>query len=653
MEDNRGTLTEVLHFQWDKYESLINYHSAFTRILGIIDEMKDPVSEIPKIMVEETGFDTCYYLHFKDDGLTEGFFSLYREKPDIELDTIKSLNGNSLFSSVHKNINGYNILYIYPQTYNHEIKGFIVLGKRITDEGDKISLKDVDLICNFFNKLHRTFLSRLSQVEKDRKVAAPEFFLSSNFPYPLIYTDSRGKIIYMNEKARQIIPEDRYSMIGVDIEDLLTGLDTGRSGKEQITSKEIQFKKGDRQYIYEIDTFPILNSTGDIIYRGILLKDITELKLLHEESLFREKLETLGLLAAGIAHDFNNMLTGILGYASMLKGSLKNNLNNERLLKYIEVIERSAGRAASLTKQLLNFARKQERPASYFDLHVVIEDSLLLFCESLKGIAIEKELSASHIMIEGDESEFQHIFLNLFINAREAMDGKGMLMVKTKNLFLDEKDYILITVEDNGKGIDESIKANLFKPHFSTKETRSNLGLGLYRVEKTVKKYGGFIEVESEKGKGTRFSIYIPCNSNFQNKTVIIENLEEKEKEGDKRKKILVVDDEEFIGEMFALVSERIGVDVVYCNNGKDALNQISKNKFDCIVLDIIMPGMKGDELLSRIRNMGIDINVIVSSGYMSEDQRDKVKELGVEYFLDKPFTDKKILDSLEAALFN
>lgn len=655
MTENKKLLSETLQFQWTKYEGLIKYHSAFVRILGIIDELKDPASEIPRIMVEETGFDTCYYyLYPRENGVTEGFFSLYREKPDIDIDIIKRLNNNSLFSSVHNNIHGYSMLYIYPQTNNHKIEGFIVLGKKTDSEGDRISIKEIDLICNICDKLHRIFISLPSGVIKDEDIAIPEFSSGSYFPYPLIFTDNRGKIVYLNEKARQIIPGDRYPLIGTDIEDIFVGIGLKQLDEGHFLSKEFQFKRGDRQYVYEVDAYPVYNTTGDVIYRGVLIRDITELKLIHEESLFREKLETLGMLAAGIAHDFNNMLTGILGYASMLKSSLKHGQNNENLFKYADVIERSAGRAAGLTKQLLNFARKQERPASEFDLHLVIEDALLLFCESLKGITIEKDLSASNVIVKGDESEFQHIFLNLFINAKEAMDGKGMLRVMTKNLSIGERDYILIAVEDKGKGIDESVRANLFRPNVSTKGTRSNLGIGLYRVKKTIKKYGGFIEVESEENKGTRFSLYIPCNSDFQNKYVVEEpKSKEDNRERFRRKKILVVDDEEFIGEMFALVSERIGVDVVYCNNGNDALNLIKQSKFDCIVLDIIMPGMKGDELLANIREMDIDVDVIVSSGYMSEEQRDKVKMLGVEYFLDKPFTDQKILDSLKTVLFD
>ncbi|HOB68852.1 MAG TPA: response regulator [Syntrophorhabdaceae bacterium] len=648
----KKTISETVQSQWMMYERFLNYHSALARILGIFEEGKNPACEMPKIMVEETPFDACYHLYSIDNGLKEGFVSLYSKTPDIDQEKIKRLNNNSLFSSIHHNIDGYSIIYIYPLTDHHLIKGFVVLGKKanVDDEKDIISTKEVDIICNFYNKLCNVILPKTLESATDEGILPAEFSLSKHFPYPLIFTDNIGKIIYINEKAKMILPIDRYSLMGVHIEDVLRGIRFADLDKENIKDKELQFKNGDRHYIYGIDTYPVFNATGDILYRGIILKDITELKLIHEEALFREKLETLGMLAAGIAHDFNNMLTGILGYASMLKSSLN---ENEMLLKYTEVIERSAGRAASLTKRLLNFAKKQQRPSSEFDLHLVIEDSLLLFCESLKGIEIEKDLSASQVLMKGEESELQHIFLNLFINSKEAMEGKGILRVSTKNLSIGNKEYIQVIVEDTGKGIDEATRANLFKPHCSTKGTRSNLGIGLYRIEKTTKKYGGFIEVESEKNKGTKFFVYLPRNNELKDSIVTVGEKKKEVKTQMYRKRILVVDDEEFIGEMFTIVAEKIGVDVVYCNNGHDALGYIKDNKFDCIVLDIIMPGKKGDELLADIRQMRIDANVIISSGYMSEDQRDKVKMLGVKHFLDKPFTNQKMLDVLESVLNN
>jgi len=197
--------------------------------------------------------------------------------------------------------------------------------------------------------------------------------------------------------------------------------------------------------------------------------------------------------------------------------------------------------------------------------------------------------------------------------------------------------------------MDDKLKEKLFAPYSTTKKSGRNMGLGLYRVERTVKKYNGFIEVESEIGKGTKFSIYIPINRDVLKEkkgTLQLATLDgEKLKQ---RKKVLVVDDEEFIGEMFSIVLNKMGIDVSYCNRGDEALHHLKNKLFDCIVLDIIMPGMKGDEVLKEIRKMGLSIPVIISSGYMSEDQREKVKSLGANLFLDKPFTEKNIISIMK-----
>ncbi|HPC78425.1 MAG TPA: PAS domain-containing protein, partial [bacterium] len=264
MIGDKKIISEVWQSQWDRYEGFLNHYSALIRILGIVDEMKDPLSEIPKILVEETGFDTCYYIHLRDNSITEGFFSLFRERPDIDLDTIKKLNNSSLFSTIHSNINGYSRLYIYPQTDKNKIKGFIVLGKRYVKEGDNISIKEIDLICNFYNKLHKVFLSRVSETKSDGDLMFPEFSLSSHFPHPLIFTDHEGRIVHVNEKARHLLHVDRYPLIGVDIKDIFPGIYLGNKVERQFNTQELQFKTDDKHFVYEIDIYPVTNNAGDM-----------------------------------------------------------------------------------------------------------------------------------------------------------------------------------------------------------------------------------------------------------------------------------------------------------------------------------------------------------------------------------------------------
>ena len=609
-----------------------------------MDESKHPLGEIPRIFIEETEFDTCLIILIKDGKIQESFYSIYQDTNKIYLTDIERLNNNSLFSSLHNNVCGYQIIYIYPMVSNFNIEGFIVLGKK-KDSIEDIPIKYIDLLCRCCHRLG-IIHKRYDAMEKTSHFLQDSFSMINNLPYPFIVIENSGKVIWMNERAKKMLPRDIYPYSGIHIYELFPEMRLEFSEKDSAVRGDLPFKKGDKKIIFEVDQYPIYNPEGKAIFKGIILKDITEFKLSEEENLFKEKMETLGMLSAGIAHDFNNMLTGILGYSSLLKNFIH---NDERLLKYVEVIERSAERASSLTKQLLNFARKQERPSHKFDVRAVIEDSLILLCETLKNITVERNMEATHCIIEGDESEFQHIFLNLFMNAKEAMEGKGTIKVSTKNVTIGDLEYILISVEDTGKGMDDKLKEKLFAPYSTTKKSGRNMGLGLYRVERTVKKYNGFIEVESEIGKGTKFSIYIPINRDVLKEkkgTLQLATLDgEKLKQ---RKKVLVVDDEEFIGEMFSIVLNKMGIDVSYCNRGDEALHHLKNKLFDCIVLDIIMPGMKGDEVLKEIRKMGLSIPVIISSGYMSEDQREKVKSLGANLFLDKPFTEKNIISIMK-----
>jgi len=644
MIDDSQIMHDIVKSQLLTQEKFLNLYSTLSRFFYILDESKHPLGEIPRIFIEETEFDTCLIILIKDGKIQEGFYSIYQDTNKIYLTDIERLNNNSLFPSLHNNVCGYQIIYIYPMVSNFNIEGFIVLGKK-KDSIEDIPIKYIDLLCRCCHRLG-IIHKRYDAMEKTSHFLQDSFSMINNLPYPFIVIENSGKVIWMNERAKKMLPRDIYPYSGIHIYELFPEMRLESSEKDSAVRGDLPFKKGDKKIIFEVDQYPIYNPEGKAIFKGIILKDITEFKLSEEENLFKEKMETLGMLSAGIAHDFNNMLTGILGYSSLLKNFIH---NDERLLKYVEVIERSAERASSLTKQLLNFARKQERPSHKFDVRAVIEDSLILLCETLKNITVERNMEATHCIIEGDESEFQHIFLNLFMNAKEAMEGKGTIKVSTKNVTIGDLEYILISVEDTGKGMDDKVKEKLFAPYSTTKKSGRNMGLGLYRVERTVKKYNGFIEVESEIGKGTKFSIYIPINRDVLKEkkgTPQLATLDgEKLKQ---RKKVLVVDDEEFIGEMFSIVLNKMGIDVLYCNRGDEALHHLKNKLFDCIVLDIIMPGMKGDEVLKEIRKMGLSIPVIISSGYMSEDQREKVKSLGANLFLDKPFTEKNIISIMK-----
>ena len=339
----------------------------------------------------------------------------------------------------------------------------------------------------------------------------------------------------------------------------------------------------------------------------------------------------------------------MLGYASLIKNFLS---NEEKLYRYAEAIESSAQRAAKLAQHLLNFSRRQRRVSGVVDINMLLEDILFLIKESFRDIEIEKSLDAGLYPIKGDEGELQNVFLNLCTNAKDAITGKGKLRVRTeRKRYVGHREFALIEIEDTGQGIDEDIKEKIFEPYFTTKDNGTNLGMGLYLVDKIIREHGGFVELQSEKNKGTKFSIYLPLPTKIEEPVPV---KEEPANDGlTKKQTILVVDDEDVVRELIKGVLADEPTDILEAPDGTQAI-EIFKDKYasiDLVILDMIMPGIKGDEVLREIRSIRKDIRVIIASGFMSEEQRDRLKQYKVDAFLDKPFRDKDVIQTIRDVL--
>jgi CheY-like chemotaxis protein len=279
---------------------------------------------------------------------------------------------------------------------------------------------------------------------------------------------------------------------------------------------------------------------------------------------------------------------------------------------------------------------------------MLLEDILFLIKESFRDIEIEKAFDPRLYPIKGDEAELQNVFLNLCTNAKDAMAGKGLLRVRTeRKRYVGHREFAVVEIEDTGKGIDEKIKEKIFEPYFTTKENGTNLGMGLYLVDKIIREHGGFVELDSEKDKGTRFSIYLPLPT----KIAEPETAKEEQTNGGltKKQKILVVDDEDVVRELIKGVLADEPTEILEAPDGTKALEIFKEQhgSIDLVILDMIMPGIKGDEVLREMRLIRKDIKVIISSGFMSEEQRDSLKKYKVDAFLDKPFRDKDIIHTI------
>ncbi|NEP83815.1 MAG: hypothetical protein F6K39_40230, partial [Okeania sp. SIO3B3] len=269
-----------------------------------------------------------------------------------------------------------------------------------------------------------------------------------------------------------------------------------------------------------IDSRSFLLTIGGEWLRCLFEYDITEKKRMETQLVQGQKMQAVGQLVGGIAHDFNNLLCGILGYAEVLTEKLK---GNPRELKYAKTIFRTAKRATTLTGQLLSFSHNKDYVLEPMDVHDCINETVRLLVRSIdKRIIIRRDLNAGESVIIGDTTQLQNAFLNLGINARDAMPEGGLLVISTELVQLGVEgrrfgreqlppgEYIQIQFTDNGVGMDEETAAKIFDPFFTTKEIGEGTGLGLAAVYGTIQKHMGGISVSSQAGTGSDFRILLP-----------------------------------------------------------------------------------------------------------------------------------------------
>lgn len=636
---------ESMRLQWNFYERAINNYSIIMRIMSGVEE-DALASYIPKVFVEESFFDMCKVMVDDDGIIHEGFYSIDDTLHNLDYTSISTLSGNSGTPSLVDDVFGYGVLYIYPLRKELKNIGYLVLGKRYYMEIEMRLVRELEIVCEIFNR--SMLLSESSRRRELHSTAAFSAVLEE-FPDSLLLIDKKGYICYANKKARAEFETKKGFLVGERVDRVIPGLPEDLVKRNGVLHGEVNYRSRNDYKIYKVESFAVKEEKDSGEWRAVLFKNVAKKKISEEEHLLRKRMESIGMLAGGIAHDFNNMLTGILGYSSLIKKAL---LSDTKLGRYAEAIEHSAQRASKLTQHLLNFSRRQKRSTGLVDINALIDDVLFLLKESFRDVRIEKDLAEELPHVRGDEAELQNVFLNLLINAKDAMNGSGMIGVTTETCSKGPgREYIHIRIEDTGKGIDEELRHRIFEPYFSTKESVSNLGMGLYLVDRVVKDHGGFIEVNSEKDMGTIFSVYFPVSHARQvrpKKTgskVLIETIREKS--------VLIVDDERIIRELLKGALAETGAAMLEAGDGEEALLIFKEhqNDIDLVVLDVIMPGIKGDEVLREIRKVTNDVKVIISSGFMSEEQRAKLKEYKVDGFLDKPFKDQDALEVIAKVL--
>ncbi len=391
------------------------------------------------------------------------------------------------------------------------------------------------------------------------------------------------------------------------------------------------------------------DDNGEIIAAIECIRDNTERKRLEERLNRAEKMEALGTLAGGVAHDLNNVLGVLVGYTELMKQYIP---VNSIAGKYAENILQSGVRATAIIQDMLTMARRGVAVSEIVDLNSLIVDYLKMpEFENLKAycpnVRILTKLEKNLFNIKGSPVHLTKTLMNLVSNAAESISVKGKIFIKTENRYLDqpihgyhtmqEGDYVVLMVSDTGSGISAEDIDKIFEPFYTKKVMgRSGTGLGLAVVWGTVKDHNGYIDVQSQEGKGTTFSLYFPIT---REEPVKVKKTAPYLAYMGKGESILVVDDVKEQRELAMIMLEKLGYRVNSVSGGEDAIEHLKNEKADLIVLDMIMsPGIDGFETYQRILDINPGQKAIIVSGFSETDQVRKAQKKGAGEFVRKPY---------------
>lgn len=434
--------------------------------------------------------------------------------------------------------------------------------------------------------------------------------------------------------------------------------ETAIANRGFVKDYELAFKRKDGKSLNILVTAnTVRDKEGAIVaYRGIM-RDITDQKHLEAQLLQAQKMEGIGTLAGGIAHDFNNILGGILGYASFMKTKMD---EDHPFYKYVDTIEGGAMRAAELTSQLLAFARGGKYETRPVNLNRIVDETLKLIGRTFdKSIEIDTDLHQDLPTVEADAGQMQQVLMNLCVNAGDAMPMGGRLVIETaveeisedyadRKPGADARAYVVLSVADDGIGMETGTLQRIFEPFFTTKEEGKGTGLGLSMVYGVIKNHDGFINVYSEPNEGTVFKVYLPASEQA-------ETLQEPQADaphGD-NELILVVDDEESIRDLASDILETYGYRVLLASDGLEAVEIYEKRDGDIslVILDMVMPKMGGRETFLRMKELNPEVRALLSTGYSQNGKAREIIDSGAMGFVQKPYRVNSLLSAVRNVL--
>jgi len=550
-----------------------------------------------------------------------------------------------------------------PFVHQGRVVGLLQVANKDTDYTEE----DVAFLASLGDAVAPVLDARLRREELERE---RERLLSAieQAGEMIVITDPQGTMLYVNPAFERTTGYGRKEAVGQNLTMLQSSQQKGDNDRalwETISSGRIfqgcmvNRRKDGTLFTEEATISPVTDAAGQIVSYVAVKRDITNDLRLAAELQQAQKMESVGRLAGGVAHDFNNMLGVIIGYVDL---ALTRVDPIDSLHADLMEVQQAAMRSADITRQLLAFARKQTIRPEVLDLNETVE-KMLKMLRRLIGEDIELAWRPKGDLwsVKMDPAQLDQILANLCVNARDAIVGVGKVTIETDNAILDEADcfhnveavpgeYVLLTVSDDGCGMDSETKNRLFEPFFTTKEIGQGTGLGLATIYGIVKQNNGFICVHSELGSGTTFKIYIPRDAGAVGQKELDSRSNAPKGQGET---VLMVEDEPAILRLGQRMLSRLGYKVLTANTPDEALRVSAEyaGDIDVLISDVVMPDMNGRDLAERLTATYPGLKVLYMSGYSASIIAERgVLETGVN-FIQKPFSTRELAFKVRAAV--
>ncbi len=479
-----------------------------------------------------------------------------------------------------------------------------------------------------------------------------------------IFVAQDGKVKFANTKTRELakrlgadITKDRYlDFVHPDEREAVMERQRKRAeGQPSSPSYSFRLVSKSREEIWVSVSAVLIDWDGQPATLNFL-EDITRQMKLEAQVQQSQRLKAIGTLAGGIAHDFNNLLMGIQGNVSLM---LLEVAPEDQHYEHLCSIERCVMGAADLTKQLLGYARGGKYMVRPTHINELVHNTARMFSRTRKELTIHESYARRLRVVKADQKQLEQVLLNIYINAWQAMPNGGHLYLKTDMVAadappIDQLDlkpgpYVRITITDTGVGMDEATRQRVFEPFFTTKKMGRGTGLGLASSFGIIRNHGGIIDVQSSKGRGATFFIYLPASEEIS--ITPRPNMQNNMQAGSET--VLVVDDEDKILRVAPPMLESLGYRVLVARGGRAAVAMFEEKgaEIDIVILDMVMPDLSGAEVFDYLKTNHPTIRVLLSSGYSAEGQAARILAKGCDGFIQKPFNLEQLSKALRQIL--